>query len=1077
MGVEEPLPSESEIRMRWITKKIVCEFSVDADEDLLLPYRDRVRAVANMATTGLTQAVPDVKMVSLTTDDRITPVIPLGDPTTAPATEVHSYARSVLDLAKRYQIFYSRSDDSTSFPVFPIAYVVKVFPDVGVAPPGVINTGPLAYFSQMYRCWEGNLRFMFTNSNPTGLMSVLAKTDPNFISPSWKYGAHEGAQDMTAIVSGQQTLQFQIPYTTRFKRSIVPWFSGEEKREQCSPIFLTMSFGDDSKTASTVPVNCAGYVCASDGFRLSCLSRVPTLFVFSAIYPKYRGTPFALPLNIKLVAGGHANAQLTLAANITSNCIVAQTLPATGGAGLTSFVVPAASFTDEQLQQLAYTIASGQSRSYGSTTDTKTFDNTPFGCAVMPNVVTISSTPSMTSTSTYSINASATSTLYSFTDDWGVPNQLSAGWSCTAMQNSTLPVFMERLSSATSYTYSMSQTFIPNAGTALVSLPQTASYYTGPGYRLTRFSNWSSSGTGAYTALGFGGPATSASMTSTSSSGTSLSQDYFEVKTHVVRARPQSNVMLNTGIPPISTFGAKVPASNVVTMGENVPSNISVVKKEQLVSSIVWDTNIASGQVLAFFQNPIDLIQSSVMQNAFKQYIYFRGSASFRVQTQSNAFQCGACALSFAPLMTSDQALRTYSGSLSSITLTPHLLFYAGKTQNVELNVPYQSIYEKIDLTRTSDFNTLGCFIITCFIPLLCGPEATSTSVNISIFARFDDAQFEVINPLADSVISQLRHPANSKKRFDEEFKSQRVVVHAPQSRGRATHAVPQGGVITKNTSYNFSNATLGTVDAKVSSDQFQGGDTPVTAADKPNSGINPVPMVLRPYPNKANANGPEFAPVLDLDTGSMVPVVETAYREDEMDLKAMRLRYSFHGKFVLSNANIIGDAVYTANICPCDETTVAAVGDQVIMSALSYSCLPFSYWRGSLRYKFIAVSTSSHTVRLQICSHIGFLASGITVDEAFSQYTCIFDVSGISECVVEFPWRSTTQWKRVVNGAYTDMDQFSMGQFTVRILNPLQAPEVVSSSIYVMVFVCGGDDFDVHYLGSNACDYLPYSQ
>jgi len=121
-----------------------------------------------------------------------------------------------------------------------------------------------------------------------------------------------------------------------------------------------------------------------------------------------------------------------------------------------------------------------------------------------------------------------------------------------------------------------------------------------------------------------------------------------------------------------------------------------------------------------------------------------------------------------------------------------------------------------------------------------------------------------------------------------------------------------------------------------------------------------------------------------------------------------------------------------------------------------------------------VAVASPIHTARVQICSHVGYEAAGLTVDEAFGQYICIFEVRGVSELTIAFPWRSPTEWKKVNNGSNSDTTQYSMGQFSVRVLNPLQSMESISTTIDFNVYYAGGPDFELAYVGNNAIDLSP---
>jgi len=425
------------------------------------------------------------------------------------------------------------------------------------------------------------------------------------------------------------------------------------------------------------------------------------------------------------------------------------------------------------------------------------------------------------------------------------------------------------------------------------------------------------------------------------------------------------------------------------------------------------------------------------MKNAFRAYEFAHVEPVVRVQIQSNSFQAGAILVMFAPLMTTAQAASVYNGELHSQSVAQHIVMYAGKNQSVEMRIPFIHPYKYLDLMNSGAWNSLGTLMIYALSPLRVGPAATSTSANISIFARFENASFQVVNPTDVTV-------------------------------------VPQGGVSSKVINNNLSGVfTNSTVDAKSGGDSFKGGDTPVTVQDKPNWGINPFPFMYRQLPNLTNSTNVDFCEVLETDPSLMAPVrsQETGISVDEMNILYQCKRLTYYDTWQLNASNVLGDVLGVADLAPCDEFLSAPSGTVVSLSLLSYMTLPFSFWRGSLKYKFVAVCSPMHTARLQICSHVGFASQGLTINEAFGQYVCIFDVVGTSEIVVEFPWRSPTDWKKVLNGSYANTLPYSMGQFSLRVLNPLQAPEVVASTIDILVYIAGGDGYQVSYLGTNSAD------
>jgi len=500
----------------------------------------------------------------------------------------------------------------------------------------------------------------------------------------------------------------------------------------------------------------------------------------------------------------------------------------------------------------------------------------------------------------------------------------------------------------------------------------------------------------------------------------------------------QSNTVPIVGLPPVASDGGVQTKPNVMTMGEGAPSNVTVVDKEQLVETISWDSSFTTGTALTYYDVPFDLIQSRVMQSAFSRYLFWRGNVKLRVQMQSNQFMCGSVVVAWMPLMTSTQALAINNGNMRSLSVSKHVILYAGTCSTVDLTIPYVHNKGHLDLRVATTENTLGTFVIYVLNPLRTGTAATSTTVSLTTFASFEGSDFAVINPTGVSI-------------------------------------VPQGGVQSKVTNINIEHAMNATLDASTTGDNFQGGSTSAPM-DLPNIGLNPGPLTERKYPYITNVTNIDYCVHMDLaaNTRPIVSTQSTGTNVDEMELHYLTQKMSYVGSFTVSTTNVIGESVFVGDLCPAFELFTLPAAASFTPTLLSYVSFPFSFWKGSLVYKIVAVASPIHTMRLQICSHIGYEASGLSVNEAFGQYTCIFDVRGVTEISVSFPWRSSTEWKKVNTGSNTDTHNYSMGQFSVRVLSGLQAMESVSQAIDFNVYMCGGPDYELAYVGNNAIDLSP---
>jgi len=108
------------------------------------------------------------------------------------------------------------------------------------------------------------------------------------------------------------------------------------------------------------------------------------------------------------------------------------------------------------------------------------------------------------------------------------------------------------------------------------------------------------------------------------------------------------------------------------------------------------------------------------------------------------------------------------------------------------------------------------------------------------------------------------------------------------------------------------------------------------------------------------------------------------------------------------------------------------------------------------------------------MCTHYFFESAGLTVDEAFGQYVEPWDITGVSEKTFMFPFRSTSEWKKVNNGSYPSARDFTCGQFSLRVRNPPAQIDGVSNVIQINAYCCGAPDYQLRFLGNNAIDFYP---
>lgn len=169
--------------------------------------------------------------------------------------------------------------------------------------------------------------------------------------------------------------------------------------------------------------------------------------------------------------------------------------------------------------------------------------------------------------------------------------------------------------------------------------------------------------------------------------------------------------------------------------------------------------------------------------------------------------------------------------------------------------------------------------------------------------------------------------------------------------------------------------------------------------------------------------------------------------------------------------------------------------------TSLSFVCRPFSFWTGSLRYRFQIVASQFHRGRLliQYEPHINtnFVTQAATIladgDGMNARYSHILDLSEERDITFEINWAQHEAWRYILtNGTAADQILSVDGDFDfsslpattlqtyngvvrVFVINNLTAPDD-SSNVEVNVFISAGDSFQV-CAPSEAISTLAYAR
>lgn len=485
-------------------------------------------------------------------------------------------------------------------------------------------------------------------------------------------------------------------------------------------------------------------------------------------------------------------------------------------------------------------------------------------------------------------------------------------------------------------------------------------------------------------------------------------------------------------------LGQPVNAARNIDIGAPAPSSLENQKVPQYMASINWTPSSGEGAILAAYNLPLDGLVSKKIKAAWAGNLLWRGNPVVTVSLQSTQFVGGAVMVVWAPLMSPIQAAALYGGNLASSFAAGGHLMFPSADNTVEIPIPY--VHPKVALdTRKLASEGLGTLLLQVVSPLNLGPDSPITSLTLTTSISFEDSVFTIVNPKNGPIEAQ-------------------------------------GGVQTKMTTYNLSRVEAKSIDFKDDSKtEFTGGATDLEAPlDKPNVACNPLPVVNRSAPNFVNSVQLTYAPRLGLQAQPTASVDASRFGvlRDEMSLAYLAGIMTPVGAFSMATGDAVNSILFTGDLCPGSELFTLGLGALFTPSMLTYVSLPFSYWRGSIKVRLVVFASQIHTAKLAVCSHIGFEAQGLSINEAMGQYTTIVDVKGPTVVDIIFPWQASQSWLRVCNGSYADASGFSMGQFSIRVLAPLQYMASVASTIRGMVLIGAGSDYQLSTYENGAVDF-----
>lgn len=443
----------------------------------------------------------------------------------------------------------------------------------------------------------------------------------------------------------------------------------------------------------------------------------------------------------------------------------------------------------------------------------------------------------------------------------------------------------------------------------------------------------------------------------------------------------------------------------------------------------------------------------------------------YTLQVAANPFHQGVLALCFQPLYDA-AAVSTFDRASFSATATniPHVRLDLSQSTMVQLEVPFIYDHEFMTL-RQGDVDNLGRLSLNTLLPVIA--PAGTTAPTYKIMLHLEDMELIGIYPESDSTYvlqsgRKVSKPMN-KEFEDEAYPFSSSVSALSRSVGWISKGIPSLSTFAGPTAW-FLDKTAGAI-------RSFGFSKPQVM--EPIMRVNRIAGVTEHNIDVSSSTqmvGPMASNQLKVDPSFAFTDV------DEMSFPYILGQWGQIYRASITTSDPINSKIYGLSVSPSTmwfrAPGVALSGQYpapILSGSTANSFLPshvfalasmFRQWRGAFKFRFTFSKTKMHGGRI-LCTYFPYQTIGVYSDAAptvraptatgslpqpFTN-SAIFDLRDNNVFEFDVPYIARAPYLNFLDGS---------GFLTLTILDPLQAPSVVSNTIDYLVEVKCHPDFEV---------------
>lgn len=526
---------------------------------------------------------------------------------------------------------------------------------------------------------------------------------------------------------------------------------------------------------------------------------------------------------------------------------------------------------------------------------------------------------------------------------------------------------------------------------------------------------------------------------------------------------------------------------------QNVQFHDGVMPYTTIVDSVIDDTrthqDTHDATLENFFNRPIVISEQewSVGANLFYQFdpwsLYFENPRVSNRIANFNLLRCRLCLkfiingngflysralASYLPNVLFDTLSQNRSGTPNDMVQAsqqPHIFLNPTTSSAGNMCLPFFAPANNVFIPG-ANWDRLGQVTVRSFQPLAHANGGT-TDVTITVLAWAEDVQLSVLTTVESSTLSPQMG-----KEIDDANKT--GMISGPATAvSRFAKALAKAPPLAP-----YAMATAMTADAVAAVAKLFGYSRPPVTK-------NPEPYRPTAISSMALTTVPDTSMKLTVDDKqelSIDPRIAGLDSHDPMSIKSIACRESYLTQFSWNVGTAPNTLLWNGRVSP---VTWAQNGSEYHFPACAMAALPFTYWTGTIIFRFQVMCSAFHKGRLKIT----FDPNWIATDEYNTNYIQLVDIAEETDFSIAITnGQDLTFLNHHLPGIDSVTQVYSTTRYTskeegngvigVTVQNELTVPNsAVSTDVNVNVFVSAGDDFEVAVPNSHFASFVYKSQ